>query len=98
MPVLPRRSACLRCVYETPPPKDQEITAQTVGVISPIVAAVSSVVVAQAMRLLAGADGAAPCLLRLDVWNAVTQRLTATRREDCPCCSQGRYEYLEPAR
>ncbi|MFP4139073.1 MAG: HesA/MoeB/ThiF family protein [Planctomycetota bacterium] len=98
MAVLPGRTACLRCLYETPPPKNMEITAQTVGVINPIVAAVSSIAVAQAMRILAAAGGAAPCLLRLDVWNAVAQRLTATRRTDCPCCSRREFDYLERAR
>jgi adenylyltransferase/sulfurtransferase len=97
MPVLPGRSACLRCLYESPPPKDLEITAQTVGVISPIVAAVSSIVVAQAMRLIADPGSASPSLMRLDVWNTVSQRLTATRRDDCPCCGRGEFEYLEPS-
>jgi len=55
MPVLPGRTACLRCVYPDPPAGAQP-TCETAGVLNVIVSAVASIQVADALRILTGAE------------------------------------------
>ena len=53
MPVIPGRTACLRCVYPDPPAGVQP-TCETAGVLNAIVAAVASLQVADALKILCG--------------------------------------------
>ena len=51
MPVIPGRTACLRCVYPDPPSGAQP-TCETAGVLNVIVSAVASLQVADALQIL----------------------------------------------
>ena len=94
MPVLPRRTACLRCVYESPP--DNAETCVTAGVLGPAVAAVAALLAGEALKILAGQlDRINPYLTRLDLWNNTVQRIDARPRDDCPCCRKLEFEFLE---
>src|ERR1039458_4291085 len=53
MPVIPGRTACFRCVYPDPPSGVQP-TCETAGVLNAIVAAVASLQVADALKILSG--------------------------------------------
>src|ERR1700721_1478443 len=53
MPVIPTRTACLRCVYPNPPAGAQP-TCETAGVLNAIISAVASLQVADALKLLSG--------------------------------------------
>lgn len=97
MPILPGQSACLRCVYEIPPPEYIQPTAATAGVLGPAVAAVASIEAVQAVRILSGAltPGSAE-MIKLNLWTGAIQRLNVSnRRADCPCCIKGRFDFLD---
>ena len=99
MAVRPGSGACLRCLYESPPPPEMELTAQTLGVIPPIVAGIASLAAGEAFKLLT--QESADCsqvLLQLDMWQGTAKRLSPVRREECPCCSRRCFPFLEPAR
>jgi len=51
MPVIPGRTACLRCVYPQPPGGAQP-TCETAGVLNPIISAIASLQVADALKIL----------------------------------------------
>ena len=53
MPVIPGRTACLRCVYPEPPSGAQP-TCETAGVLNVIISAVASLQVADALKILSG--------------------------------------------
>src|SRR6476646_7211459 len=53
MPIIPGRTACLRCVYPEPPAGAQP-TCETAGVLNVIVSAVASIQAADALRILSG--------------------------------------------
>ena len=61
MPVLPGRTACLRCVYPAPPSGAQP-TCETAGVLNVIVSMIASLQVADALKILCGAEGWSPRL------------------------------------
>lgn len=99
MPVLPGRSACLRCVFPDPPPPGSLPTCDTVGVLLPAVAAIAALQAGVALRWLGGdaQERAAlePALLEIDVWELSTRQVAAERDPNCPCCGQRRFEFLD---
>jgi molybdopterin/thiamine biosynthesis adenylyltransferase len=97
MPVIPGRTACLRCVYPDPPSGAQP-TCETAGVLNVIVSAVASIQVADALRILTGADLRAR-ITTLDLWNGGIRQIAAPARDpDCPACARGEFPYLAEAR
>lgn len=95
--VLPKRSACLRCVFPDPPPPGSLPTCDSAGVILPAVGAIASLQAGAALRILGAApdDDFRPKLLQLDVWSGSVMSLAAPRREDCPACGLGLFQFLE---
>jgi adenylyltransferase/sulfurtransferase len=99
MTIIPGRTACLRCVMESPPPPCLDPTCRSVGVLGPAVAAVAAFEACEAMKILAGRlDAVSPHLLKFDLWSNRMQRVEVVgkARPDCPCCGQRQFEYLEP--
>jgi molybdopterin-synthase adenylyltransferase len=98
MPIMPGRSACLRCVFETPPDAGEVDTCDTAGVLGPVVGMVASLQSAMAIRLLV--EGAIePKLHVIEAWSGRFKSvdLRDARRDDCPCCGLKRFEFLEGA-
>ena len=97
MPVIPGRTACLRCVYPDPPTGVQP-TCETAGVLNAIVSAVASIQVADALRILTGAELRAR-ITTLDLWKGGIRQTDAPARDpECPACARGEFPYLEEAR
>lgn len=96
MPILPGRTACFRCVYPNPPSGTQP-TCETAGVLNTIVAAVASLQVADALKLLAGrAEAVHSRITTIDVWSGGIRQIDAPARDpDCPCCGRREFPYLE---
>jgi molybdopterin/thiamine biosynthesis adenylyltransferase len=93
MPVIPGKTACLRCVYPEPPSGAQP-TCETAGVLNVIVSAVASLQVADALRILCGGTVAAR-ITTLDLWNGGIRQIEAPARDaECPACARGEFPYL----
>ena len=100
MPVIPGQTACLRCVYPEPPAGAQP-TCETAGVLNPIVSAVASLQVADAMRILVGPAGEVRArITMIDVWTGggIRQIDAPPRDPDCPTCGRREFPYLEESR
>ncbi len=99
MPVLPGRSACLRCVYPDPPAGAQP-TCETAGVLNVITSMVASCQVADALKLLSGhAHEVEPRITRVDLWRGGLRQTAAPPRDpDCPACAHHQFIYLEEIR
>jgi molybdopterin-synthase adenylyltransferase len=99
MPVLPGRSACLRCVYPDPPTGLQP-TCETAGVLNAITSLVASLQVADALKVLSGnADRVEPRITRVDLWyGGIRQTEAPPRDPDCPACGLSQFPYLEESR
>ena len=97
MPVIPGRTACLRCVYPEPPAGAQP-TCETAGVIGAVVSAVASWQVAGALMILCGhAAELRARITTMDMWGGGTIRqIDAPERDpDCPACGRREFPYLE---
>jgi adenylyltransferase/sulfurtransferase len=99
MPVIPGRTACLRCVYPDPPSGAQP-TCETAGVLNAIVSAVASIQVADALKILCGCEAQVqPRITTLDVWYGGIRQIAAPARDpDCPSCGRREFPYLEESR
>ncbi len=94
MPVIPGKTACLRCIYPEPPPGAQP-TCETAGVLNTVTSVVASLQVSQALRLLAGEDLTAR-ITTVDVWSGELRQVNQPARvADCPTCAAGKFDYLE---
>jgi adenylyltransferase/sulfurtransferase len=95
MPVIPLRTPCLRCVYPEPPSGAQP-TCDTVGVLSALTAAVASLQVADAVKILSGrCDAVIPRITTIDVWSGSIRQIDQPARDpDCPTCAHRNFVHL----
>jgi len=99
MPVLPGRTACLKCLYPKPPAGSQP-TCETAGVLNAVTAAVAALQVGDALKILAGkAAELARRITTVDVWTGqVRQIAQPPPSPDCPACARRRFVHLEETR
>lgn len=99
MPVLPGRTACLRCVYPEPPGSGQP-TCDTAGVLNAATGAVACMQAGAALRILCGAfPDAAARITTVDVWTGEARQTGPPPRDpECPACALHRYDFLNGAR
>jgi len=98
MTIVPHETACLRCVFQKEPAPGTLPTCDTAGVIGPIVNVMASIACAEAIKFLAGVGTRNAGMINIDLWDNSFDAFAIARREDCPACAQGKYEYLEGGR
>lgn len=97
MTVIPGETPCLRCIFEEMPDAGSSPTCDTAGVIMPIISSISSIQVSEAIKVLVGDfDSLHRSLVQIDIWANDWRKIMLTRpNEDCVCCVQRRFEFLE---
>jgi molybdopterin-synthase adenylyltransferase len=97
--IVPGHTACFRCVYPEPPQGAQP-TCETEGVLAPVTAAIASLQVADALKILAcGAASVTARLTTIDVWTGTIRQLAPPARDaNCPCCVRKELVYLDGSR
>ena len=98
MTIVPHETACLRCVFRKEPAPGTLPTCDTAGVIGPIVNVMASIACAEAIKFIAGVGTRNPGMINIDLWDNSFDAFAIVRRDDCPACSQGKYEYLDGER
>jgi molybdopterin/thiamine biosynthesis adenylyltransferase len=86
--VLPPLGACLRCLFEGPPPPGSLPACAEAGVATPLCGVVGAAMAAEASRILRGE--AAEAAGRLHVWEGTSGRqrqIPVPRDPGCPACS-----------
>ncbi len=94
MAIVPRKTACLRCLYPHVPKPGALPTCETVGLLATAPAVVAALAATQALRLLVGNEPPSE-LVHWDVWEMRGRAVPVTRRPDCATCAQGRFAFLE---
>lgn len=91
MPVLPGRTACLRCLLDQPPADEP-----SPPVLGPAVAAIAALQALEAIKILAGRlEDVQRGLAKYDFWTGRVQRLALPGPvPGCACCGQRRFEFL----
>jgi adenylyltransferase/sulfurtransferase len=98
MPVIPDETACLRCIYPQPPAGAQP-TCETAGVLNTLTAAVASLQVTEALKLLSGNREAVRArITTMDIWGGDIRQIKQPPRDpECPACGRREFPYLEGA-
>jgi molybdopterin/thiamine biosynthesis adenylyltransferase len=93
--ILPADGPCLRCVFPKPPEAGELPTCDTAGVLGPAAAIVASMQAIAGIQFLIGKTPS-QSLTKIDVWNNRLRTIdTGGRRDDCECCGQHRFEFLD---
>ena len=98
MPIVPGRTSCLRCVYPEPPKTDQP-TCETAGVLGAVTATIAAIQTADAMKILTGGQPRAR-ITTIDVWNGSVRQIEQPAADPaCPACGAApEYPYLNGER
>ncbi len=97
MTIIPGETPCLRCIFEEIPPAGSSPTCDTAGVIQPIISAVSSVQVTEALKYLTGQkEKLHSSLLQIDIWNADWRKIGMSKQNaDCRSCGKMEFDFLD---
>ena len=97
MTVIPGESPCLRCIFEDMPDAGSSPTCDTAGVIMPIISSISSVQVAEALKMLTGQRGDLHrSLMQVDIWRNEWRKIKlAEPNPDCVACGKSAFEFLD---
>lgn len=96
--VRPGRGACLRCIAPDPPAPGAIETCEHAGVLGAATTLIAAFEVAEATKLLVGADDAVERgLVSVDLWTGQSRRidLESARDPACPCCGLRRFDFLD---
>lgn len=87
MTVLPGRSACYRCVFAAPPPKNAVPTCSQAGVLGAVAGMLGTIQAAEALKFITKTGQLlSDRLLMFDASEMAFRRIAVKRRTDCPVC------------
>ncbi|HEX8736430.1 MAG TPA: ThiF family adenylyltransferase [Pyrinomonadaceae bacterium] len=97
MTVIPRKTPCLRCIFEEMPGAGSAPTCDTAGVIQPIITSVSAIQTTEALKILTGnLESLHKSLIQIDVWQNDWRKIKLGKpNADCKTCGQRNFEFLE---
>ncbi len=96
--IQPRKTTCLRCLFNDPPPPGTAPTCETAGVFPPLTALLGALQAAEAITLLSGHTAALTRGLLTITLSPFESRRVLTDdhpRADCPCCALHQFDWLE---
>jgi molybdopterin/thiamine biosynthesis adenylyltransferase len=89
MTVVPRRSACLRCIFPSPPAPDEMPTCQEAGILGSVAGSLGALQATEALKVLLGVGRCfTNRLLTYDALAARWRTIVLARRSDCPLCGE----------
>ncbi|MBI4519125.1 MAG: HesA/MoeB/ThiF family protein [Deltaproteobacteria bacterium] len=89
MTVLPRRSACYRCLFPSPPPAGEIATCQEAGIVGMVAGALGVIQAAEAIKYLMGStDLLTDRLLTFDALSSRWRTINLHRSAACPLCGE----------
>jgi molybdopterin/thiamine biosynthesis adenylyltransferase len=97
MSIIPGETPCLRCIFEEMPDAGSSPTCDTAGVIMSIILNISSIQVAEAIKLLVGdRNSMHRSLIQVDIWQNDWRKIKlAGRNHDCKTCARREFEFLD---
>jgi adenylyltransferase/sulfurtransferase len=99
MNIIPGKTPCFRCLFESCPLPGMAPTCDTIGVISPIVNIIAAIETTETIKYLTGNfETLNKDLIVIDVWEGSFDKFNIIDRKDkfdCLCCKQRKFESLE---
>ncbi len=92
MTVVPGQSACYRCVFSAPPPKNAVPSCSQAGVLGAIAGMLGTIQAAEALKFVAKIGKLLEnSLLTFDALKMDFRKITLHKRSDCPVCGENPY-------
>jgi len=95
MTIVPGATPCFRCIVSSLPAPGSIDTCDTVGVLNAITSCIASIQSNEAIKILLGDEDLNHKLLAIDLMNNSFQKIAVKKRDDCPLCRDGVFEYLD---
>ncbi|MEF8837316.1 MAG: ThiF family adenylyltransferase [Candidatus Bipolaricaulota bacterium] len=95
MNISPGEGPCFRCLFPERPPSGTLPTCDTAGVINTIPKVISALQSTEAIKCLDGREVNTDTLLNFDVWARDLSTINIERNDECICCGEGEYQFLE---
>jgi len=99
MTVLPRETACLRCLMAECPPPGSTPTCDTAGILGPAVGVIASIEAVEAIKILSGHRAAiSRNLTVIELWDGRIHQVDVRGlrdQVDCPACKHDEFPWLE---
>jgi Dinucleotide-utilizing enzymes involved in molybdopterin and thiamine biosynthesis family 2 len=91
MTVLPRKSACYRCLFKAPPPLEEILNCQASGILGAVAGTIGAIQATEAVKYLAGFDDGllTDRLLVYDAKNLRFREVQVSRDPHCAACGTG---------
>ncbi len=87
--ILPRKSACYRCIFKQPPPPGTVPSCQEAGVIGVLAGVIGTIQATEVLKLILGiGDLLTDRLLTYEARNAAFREIRIRRNPNCPVCSE----------
>lgn len=87
--ILPRKSACYRCIFKQPPPPGAVPSCQEAGVIGVLAGVIGTIQATEVLKLILGiGDLLTDRLLTYEARNAAFREIRIRRNPNCPVCSE----------
>jgi adenylyltransferase/sulfurtransferase len=93
--IIPQKGPCLRCLCPEIPDPQCTPTPQTHGIINTMPALIAALQATEAYKLLMQSPQLVRAYRIVDLWSGQWQALHVERNPRCPCCGQGKFEFLE---
>lgn len=99
MTVLPRKSACYRCLFQAPPPPEEILNCQQSGILGAVAGTLGTIQATEAIKYLAGfEDGLlTDRLLTYDARRMKFHTVEVTRNRACTACGDQSVAQTAPA-
>lgn len=95
MNIIPHQTPCFRCLFVQIPPPGATPTCDTVGILGAVPALIGAIEANEALKLLTGKGRLNQGLIHVDLWENTFEAFQVARRESCPACGQGKFDFLE---
>lgn len=94
MNIIPGKTACFRCLMQTPPEPGTMPSCETVGVLNGAPGVIASIQAVETMRILTGHLPSVAVLIYVDLWAQEFRRLSIERHRGCPVCHGKGFDFL----
>jgi adenylyltransferase/sulfurtransferase len=94
MNVIPKKSACLSCVFPNYPLPGSLPTCETAGILNSVPTVIAGLQTTSAIKILLGHEPNTDLIL-FDAWTNELREVKVRRSTKCRCCSQESYVFLE---
>jgi adenylyltransferase/sulfurtransferase len=92
------RTACYRCIVDHIPKPAAVPTCEGAGILGPLAGAVGCIEAAEGIKVLVNPEGSRQRLIYIDATSGEYETIEVRKRDDCPVCGSGVYEFLEGRR